>query len=390
MKILIAHNHYQQYGGEDAVVQSEIDMLKKKGHDVYFYERSNKELLPLSWPKKIGRLLNMHWSEHSYQEMKRILNAFRPDIFHSYNTFYMMTPAVYKACQDARVPVVQSLYNYRLVCANGLMLKNGKHCEACLTEPRWKSIFHRCYRKSYVLTACVMKMIDYHWKKQTWLNQVKHYITATEFSRNIFTRAGIPADKITVKPHFLVTDPGMQSEHGAYALYIGRISVEKGVGLLLDAWKNVKGMDLKIMGEGPLLNEIKKKVEQEGLTTVRVLGYQPQEEYKKLLRGAAFLIVPSINYDNFPLVITESYANGIPVLASSLEGIKERVKEKESGMTFRTGDKDDLTAKAQFMIDHKEMTAHMKKGARLEYETHYTSDKNYERLMAIYQKAIHE
>ncbi len=388
MKIFVAHNHYQQYGGEDAVSLSEIELLKKKGEEVLFYERSNQEIQSLNAFSRFNVMMSMPFSQSSYRAVKEKIRAFKPDVVHAYNTFFMITPALYQACYEENVPVVQSLYNYRLVCANALLLRNGKFCDDCLTQSRWKSVAHKCYRKSSVLTAFLVRMINAQWRKKTWTTRVDRYIVATEFSKNVFIRAGIEPNKITIKPHFIPEHPIMSPVSQNYALYVGRISTEKGVEMMVKAWGRVKNFTLKVMGEGPLLQTLRDYVAREKITNVELLGFQSQKDYEQLLRNAKVVVVPSINNDNFPRVMVEAYGNGVPVIGSSLGGIKEYIKDQKTGLVFKVGDQEDLVRKINWVIENQEECANMRTSARKEYEEHYTADKNYDILKRIYREAI--
>lgn len=387
MRILFIHNHYRQYGGEDAVSKSEYDLLARKGETIHLYERGNQEFDRYSPLDKASRLFSMAWSNGSYEDVKKIIKDFCPDVAHVYNTHFMVTPAVYYACQEANVPVVQSLYNFRWMCANALFLRNGKHCEECMTRSRWRSVFYRCYRNSALLTACVVKALNTHWQEETWMRAIDAYIVATGYARKKFVEAGIPQEKIFIKPHFIYPDPGMRRKEEGYAFYVGRISEEKGVGSLLKAWEALGSSPLKIMGEGPLLAELKSIVLAKGMSNIEILGYRPEEEYRKFLSQARFLIVPSIGHDNFPRTIAEAYSYGVPVLASSVEGIKEYVKEKVTGATFQAGDAADLANKARWLFKEGNL-AQMGRNARREFEEHYTAEKNYEFLSGIYRRAM--
>lgn len=389
MRILMIHNHYQQYGGEDAVTKSVFDLLVRNRDDVYLYERSNLEINDLPLRQKIETLLNMPWSRQSYREVKLILREFfKPDVVHVFNTFFTVTPAIYYACKEEGIPVVQSLFNYRLICANALFLRDNRHCSDCLTKSRWRSVLYPCYRNSRILTALVVKMINQHWKLGTWLNYVDQYITVTEFSRQQFIKAGIPASRIMTQPHFLPTNPQPRTQSQHYALYIGRLSTEKGVELMMQAWKDIKTIPLKIMGTGPLHEKLRLAVKNNNLTNIEVLGYQPEDEYERYLKGAKFLVVPSINYDNFPRTIVEAYSYGVPVVTSSLDGIKEFVKPGVSGELFQVGNPKDLADKVNWLALQDERLEKMSIGSRQEFEKLYTADVYYPFLMSAYRKAI--
>src|SRR3989338_6862090 len=202
MKILIAHNRYRQPGGEDAVVKTEFDLLKKFGEDVRLYERTNNEINDYSLAGKINFFWNIGWSQKSYNEIRGVLKEFVPQVVHFHNIFFTLTPSVYQACRDEGIPVVQSLYNFRLLCSNALFFRDNKVCEECLEHRNlWRGAYYGCYRNSRLVTALMVRMLKSHWDKKTWVDQVDLYITATEFSKRKYITAGIPPEKIAVKPH---------------------------------------------------------------------------------------------------------------------------------------------------------------------------------------------
>ena len=382
MRILQVHNHYQQYGGEDAVVKAEGELLKSQGEEVFLYERSNAEIQNQNPFRQFQTFTHLSFSSQSYREIKKILREIKPDICHVYNTFFMITPAVYQACAEDEVPVVQSLYNYRWMCANAIFLREGKNCEECLEHSRLRAIQHGCYKNSRFMTAIVVRMQNDNWKNKIF-GQPSAYITATEFTKRKYTQAGIPAEKILVKPHFMDVSREERQENQRHALYIGRISEEKGIRVLLKAWRNFKDVPLKIIGQGPLLDEVRNTVRQENLNA-EVLGYCSDEDYIRCLKSSKFVVVPSICHDNFPRTIVEAYAYGVPVIGSDLDGIREYIKEKKSGFLFTPGDPRSLSAKIYDLLksDHATLGAN----ARSEFELHYTGQRNYEILKDLYER----
>ena len=387
MRILIVHNRYQQPGGEDAVARTEFNLLKGFGQEVRLYERSNDEIKDYSFLERINSLREMGWSEDSYNDIRKILKEFSPDVVHCHNIFFTITPSVYQACRDEGVPVVQSLHNFRLLCSNALFFRGGKVCEECLEHKNlWRGVYYGCYRNSRLMTALVVRMLQDHWKRGTWLDMVDLYITATEFSRRKYIMAGIPAEKIAVKPNVNLSDTVKENQDQGYALYAGRLTPEKGARVLLEAWKKKACLPLKIVGDGPLAAELKKGFED--IQEVEFLGFVPEDRYDECMKGAKFLIVPSLCYENFPRVVAEAYSYGVPVLASSLGGFPEIVSEGKTGLLFRPGDVDHLLEKIQWMVSHQDHRPAMRENIRQVYATVYSARKNYEMLIDIYKKAI--
>jgi glycosyltransferase involved in cell wall biosynthesis len=312
----------------------------------------------------------------------------RPEIAHFHNTFPLISPAAYHAATAAGVPVVQTLHNYRLLCANGLLFRDGHVCEDCLgkTIP-WPGQLHACYRHSQAATAAVTTMLSVHRLLGTWTKSVTGYVALSEFSRRKFVEAGLPEQKIAVKPNFIGSDPGAGAGEGGYALFVGRLSEEKGIRTMLAAWEeHGTTVPLKIVGEGPLGERVSETAQRAG--TVEWLGRRSKEEVQSLMRQASFLVFPSEWYENFPMVIVEAFATGLPVLASELGSAGELVVGGRTGLHFRPGDARDLVAKAESLHSRPGQLAPMRAAARQEYLAKYTAERNYEILAAIYQKAM--
>lgn len=387
MRILIAHNRYQQPGGEDAVVKTEFDLLKSFREEVRLYERTNNSINDYSLLKKVSFLWNMGWSEESYNDFRQVLKEFAPQVVHFHNIFFTLTPSVYQACRDEGIPVVQSLHNFRLLCSNALFFRNNRVCEECLEHKNlWRGVYYGCYRGSRLMTVLMARMLKNHWDKRTWLDQVDLYIAATEFSRQKYINAGIAPEKIIAKPNVSPHGDLKENFDQGYAVFAGRLSVEKGVDILLRAWKKRPPLPLKIMGDGPLMADFKKQAQD--IKQIELLGFMSGNRYEECMRGAKFLIVPSLCYENFPRVIAESYSYGIPVLASSLGSLSEIVHNNETGLLFRPGDADDLLAKMEWFLSHPDLRLAMQQNIRKVYATKYSTRKNHETLMGIYQKAI--
>ncbi len=390
MRILICHNYYKVPGGEDSVVEAEYSLLKDFGHEVILYKRSNTELDSCSPAGKLKHLFSLGWSSQTHKDIKALIEKFKPDVAHFHNIFYVITPAAYFACKEQGVSVVQSQHNFRLSCSNGLFYRKNRVCEDCLKKSLWEGVYHGCYRNSCVLTTFIAGMLMDHWKKGTWQKMVDVYVTASQFGRQKLAMAGIPADKIVVKPNFVYPDPGMRErlQTKGYALYVGRLSPEKGVKVLIEAWRSIPNFTLRVIGVGPLSDFLKSYVKQHNISNVEFRGYVNHEEYDKSMRQAAFLIVPSLAYENFPRVVAEAFAYGVPVLASRLGSLEEIIKEEEMGLLSAPGDISELSQKIHWMITHEDELLKISANVRRLYEEKYTAKKNYECLVNIYNKAM--
>jgi len=384
MRILAIHNYYQIRGGEDECYEAEMELLQKHGHLVDLYQEKNERVAALGKLRTAARTL---WSRQSYQAVKQRLTAQAYDVVHVQNFFPLISPSVYYAARDRGVPVVQTLHNYRLLCPNALFFRDGKVCEDCMgKEIAYPGVIHRCYRQSKTASAGVAMMLAFHRAKNTWLEQVDLYIALTEFARQKFIEGGLPADKIVVKPNFVGLDPGIGEGQGGYALYVGRLSVEKGLDTLLAAWKQLKShIPLKIVGEGPLAAQVIEATKQ--LPSVEWLGRRPMTEVYDLMGEAKFLVFPSKWYETFGRVAVEAFAKGTPVIAANIGAIAELVEAGRTGLHFRPGDAEDLATQIEWALENSEKLSQMRQAARVEFEAKYTAEKNYQRLMDIYAKA---
>ncbi|MFL5496385.1 MAG: glycosyltransferase family 4 protein, partial [Gemmatimonadales bacterium] len=327
------------------------------------------------------------WNRAAYRDLRRLLLSERPDLVHVHNTLPLISPAAYYAARAARVPVVQTLHNYRLLCPSGILFRDGQVCEACMHRAvPLPSVRYACYRGSRSASAAVATMLVVHRALGTWDRAVDLFLALTEFARGKFIDDGVPAEKILVKPNF-TPDPGMQGTGGDYALFVGRLSPEKGVGTLLRAWRQVGSrLRLRIIGDGPEAALVGAAA-QAG-SGVEFLGRRDPAEVVKAMAGARLLVFPSEWYETFGLTIIEAFAVGIPVVASDLGAMSSLVQHRRTGLHFRPGDSDDLVRQIDWALAHPDEMRAMGRAARQEYEAHYTPERNYELLTQAYRSAI--
>lgn len=390
MKILTVHNKYQHRGGEDAVVAAETRLLESQGHAVIHYERDNDELKGKSWIGALAIATETVWSFSNHTALREIMKTDRPDVAHFHNTFPLISPSAYYACAEAGVPVVQTLHNYRLLCPGAAFLRDGKVCEECLGRAvPWPGVLHGCYRGSRPATLATAAMLSVHRAMGTWQNKVNLYVALTEFARRQFIEGGLPADRIVVKSNFIANRPARQAFGGAYALFVGRLSAEKGTQLLPVAWHWLQTQTpLRIVGDGPLLKPLLKDIEREGLASrIEVMGRRASEEVGAIMAGARFLVMPSVWYEGFPMTVVEAYACGLPVIASRIGSLAEIVEDGVTGLHFNPGDAKDLATKVEWAWTHPEEMEEMGRAARREFEAKYMAERNYQTLMRIYATA---
>jgi len=391
VKVLLIHNRYQLAGGEDVVVQAEKALLEANDHQVALVEISNDQIVSVL--DKANAAVRAIYSPASKQQVSAEIAHFRPDVVHVHNFFPLLSPSVYDACRDAGVPVVQTVHNYRLGCLNAILLRNGKVCEDCLGKRMpLPGIVHGCYRGSRAQSAATAAMLAVHWLRGTWQERVDAYIVLTNFQKEKMVQAGLPREKIYVKPNY-ISEPqqcGESKIFGDYALFVGRLSPEKSITTLIEAYKhNDLRIPLKIVGDGPLHESLQADVQAAGLESgIKFLGRQDKSAVLSLMHNARFLVFPSIWYETFGLTMVEAFACGLPVLASRLGSMAEIVEDGVTGLHFEAGNSADLADKMQWANEHPEEMISMGKNARRAYEAHYTPEMNYQQLTAIYQQVI--
>lgn len=385
MRILLVHNEYIHKGGEDTVLANEAALLKSRGHDVVLATVSNRSIAGA-----IGQLkaaLSTPSSPSGAAWMRRQLAEIRPDIVHVHNFFPLLSPSLYRVCNERRVPVVQTLHNYRTICANAMLTRDDVPCELCVTGSPYQGVRYRCYRNSAVATLPLARMIAHHRAAGTWRDRVDRFIALTDFARSRFLAAGFPSEKVVAKPNF-VADPGppVSSSDGEHVLFVGRLAPEKGIATLLDAWRSLD-LPLVVAGDGPLLPLV-----EAGATAtsgrIVALGWKSSAEVAAEMRRARFLVMPSTWYEGFPMTLVEAFALARPVLVSRLGSMAEVVEDGFNGLHVNPGDPEDWAAKIRWAFEHPQEMAAMGRNARALYEQRYTAERNYDQLMAIYGDAI--
>jgi glycosyltransferase involved in cell wall biosynthesis len=384
MRVLLVHNRYIQRGGEDAVFAAEAALLRHFGHEVIEFVKDNKDL------DSRGRLALFRmtiWSKESYHELSELVRSERPEIVHFHNTLPLISPAGAHAAKAQGVATVQTLHNYRMMCPSAVMFRDGRPCMDCVGKRfAWPGVLHACYRESRAATAAVASMIAVHRHMGTWSDKIDLHIALTESSRKKFIAGGFPADRIVVKPNFLVRDLGM-GEGGHFALFAGRLSAEKGIMTLLAAWRSIQDrLPLMIIGDGPLRDAVAVAAEQ--TKGVRWLGERSHEEVLDLMGRALVLVMPSEWYEPFGLVIIESFSRGTPVIGADIGSIGEIIEDGRSGLLYRPGDPINLATKIDAVLARPDRTLQMRQNARRAFEQRYTADHNYELLMSIYRQAV--
>lgn len=389
-RVLLVHNRYRERGGEDAVYEAEGRLLESRGHAVWRHERDNRDV-PASGGA--GAALRALWSREDRRAVGDVVRRNRIQVVHVHNTLPLVSPAVYGAAREAGAAVVQTLHNFRLTCVNGLLLRDGAPCEACVgSAVAWRGVVHRCYRGSRGASAAVAATVAAHRALGTWRRQVDAYVALSRFARDRFVAGGLPAERITVRGGFVegpFPDPLPAPER--HFLYVGRLSEEKGVRLLLDAWRMLDAAEghgapmLRIVGDGPLRGEVEAAAA--GNPAVRWSGSLPRARVLDEMGRAWALVFPSVCYEHFPGVLAEARALGLPVVASRVGSVAEVVEASGAGVLVPPGDAGALAAAAGALAADAPRRAALSARALESHRTSLTPDHAYRTLLAVYRQA---
>jgi len=385
MRILVAHNRYKFAGGEDSVMRAEAAMLRAAGHHVEVFEVDNDAIDGIA--SKIVAASSLFHSASSSRSMSAVLRSFCPDVLHIHNWFPLLSPSVIAAATELGIPVVQTLHNFRMLCANGILYREGRVCTDCLGKAvPLDGALHGCYSESRIGSALVSAAFSYHRLAHTW-SGISTFIALSTFQRDLLIRGGIDPERIVIKPNFVAgaTEPG--DGQGGYALFVGRLTPEKGIRTVLDAWERNKiSIPLRIMGDGPLADEVRARASR--LPNAEYRGQRSPLEVSAAMAAARCLVFPSEWYEPFALAIVEAFSRGTPVIAAGLASVGELIRDGETGYRFTPGDADDLTAKLHALRPEGEAYRAMRRRCRDIYEQQYTDTKNYRQLMDIYEHAM--
>jgi glycosyltransferase involved in cell wall biosynthesis len=385
VRVGIFHNRYVWRGGEDAVVAQEAELLRKAGTLVHVFTVDNREAgLGAPW----GRLragLRVRWSGAAARRVAAFVAAHPIDVAHVHNFFPLLTPAVHEQLHALGIPLVQTLHNYRLFCANGAFLRAGRPCEDCVSAGPWNAVRHACYRGSRLQTAAWAAATAHERRRDVLARCVALFVATSAFARERLVAAGLPAEKVVVKPN-PVADPGEPAVGGRGALYVGRLSPEKGVRLLLEAWRELEGRPLEIVGAGPEEPELRRLAA--SIPGVSFAGALAPAAVQERLRAALFLVAPSLCYENFPLAVAEAMAAGKPAVASHPTAMTELVEPGRTGLLFARGDAHALAQACRRLFDDPARAQAMGREARARYEDELAPERSTQRLLDLYGRVL--
>lgn len=389
-RILQIHNFYQIPGGEDVVVNNEKKLLEEHGHQVFTYYRSNKELNEGGKGKKLLIPFTAVFSLRTYREVKKIIKQEKIDIVHVHNTLMMVSPAVFYAAFHSKVPVVQTLHNFRMLCPAGSFFRDNVICEECVDHGMKCAVRHKCYRNSKLQTIVSAAILQIHRMMGTYRRV--NFICLTEFNREKLLSSLDPGKKVVdpkriyIKPNFTFAE-GIRPVHGKpkeeYFLFAGRIEALKGIDIAIKAFEMLPEEKLYIAGSGPMAEEMENYVKEHHMKNVTFLGYLQKEEMTEKFYHAKAVVMTSQCYEAFAMTIAEAYSYGVPVIAGEVGNMAGMVKEGVTGVKFTYNSAEDLAKKVREF--NRMDLVQMKENAREFYEKRLRPEDNYQKLVQIYE-----
>ncbi|MEQ8787166.1 MAG: glycosyltransferase family 4 protein [Pirellulaceae bacterium] len=385
MRVVVCHNFYKQPGGEDRVFRDETTLLESSGHRVIRFTVHNDTTDGMS---PLSLAASAVWNRESATLLRDLVRKTQADVVHFHNTVPLVSPSAYYAARKAGAAVVQSLHNYRTICPKATFFRDGGVCESCLgRKVALPAVVHACYRESRAASATLAGMLAIHGLLGTYRRAVDAYIAMSQFARRKLIEGGLPAERIALKPNFVSPDPGAGAGRSGYAMFLGRLSPEKGVDVLLEAWRQMAGgVPLRIVGNGPLAEDVRSAARANA--NVEWLPGKDDDEVRRLMQDAALLVLPSVNYEGFPKTIVEAFSVGTPVVASRLGAMQEIVEDGRTGAHFTAGDAADLAGKIELLMSTPATLAAMRRACRDEYLRKYTAEQNYRTLIEVYERAV--
>jgi glycosyltransferase involved in cell wall biosynthesis len=385
MRILFAHCRYQQRGGEDVVLENEMALLAERGHEIDLFTVSNDSIK--SVVDKFRAAASATYRSDARRMLAGRLQAYRPDLVHVHNFFPLLSPSVYDACADAGVPVVQTLHNFRIVCANAGLVRDNKICDLCVAGSAYLwATRYRCYRGSLLGSLALAHMIETHRRRGTWNHKVGRVICLSRYALGQFTRSGISEAQLRVVPNFSFDHFGAGPRPRATppsALYVGRMTETKGVKVLVEAWEAMP-FRLDLVGDGDLAPWIAAR----GAPNIRLRGYLSGQTLLDAYRDASLLIAPSLVSEGSPLSVIEAMSAALPILVSGVPPLGEYVEDGVNGRIWQDLNAAGLHRVARDLLSQPETLSRMGRNSRQVFEERYTPDAHCRNLLAIYEDLV--
>lgn len=386
MRIAICHNYFRQRGGEDQVFEDELGLLTSHDHEVTAFVKHNDDFEGFGATTRIA--LGTPWNRSAAAELGDLVRKTKSEIVHFHNWLPQISPAAFYSARKAGAAVVQTLHNYRWVCPKGILFRDGSVCEDCLGKRiPWPAVRYGCYHESRTGSFVVGAALALHNSLHTTTRAIDAFIAPGSFIKEKLAASGLPRDRIHIKPNFLTADPGAGPGTGGYAIYVGRLSPEKKVDTLLEAWELLETpVPLKISGIGPLRSDVEAAASRD--PNIEYLGFASNEDLDTLVGDARALVFTSGTYEAQPMTILEAYAKGTPVIASRMGAMQDLVKDGETGWHFTPSDARDLARVVAGVFDPARDLTAMRDGVRNAYLQSFTPEPNHTETMKVYEAAL--
>lgn len=392
MRILLVHNRYRSGApsGENRVVDQEGEALAAAGHEVMRFGRSSDEIE--RWPavKKASLPARTIWSRETSRDLKAALREQRPEVVHVHNTFPLLSAAVLYACRDARVPVVATIHNYRLACANGAFFRGGAVCHDCAHGLPFRAVLYGCYRGSRAATAPVALAMGLH--RQAWKSLVSAYIFISASQRDLLRGSGLAASRVFVRHNLIPRRSRPRVARTPTVVYAGRLDEAKGVRLLMAGWDDYRGrsgepgLGLVIAGAGPLQDEVAAWAS--ARPSVEMTGTVSGDRCAELISRARAVLLPSAWEETFGLVAVEAMAAGVAPIAAGHGSFTELITPGVDGVLFSPADPAALALAIADVDSNPGRYEAYGDRARKTYEQRFDPQRSVEELLEIYRFAI--
>lgn len=392
MRILLVHNRYRSGApsGENRVVDQESEALAAEGHEVILFGRSSDEIGQWSLAKKAALPARSVWSRETYRDLTVALREHCPEVVHVHNTFPLLSASALAACRDARVPVVATIHNYRLTCANGTFFRNGAVCHDCARGSAVPAVRHGCYRGSRAATAPVALAMSLH--RQAWRSLISAYIFISESQRDLLQGSELPPGRVFVRHNLIPRRDRPSLARTPTVVYAGRLDEPKGVRLLMAGWDRYReeagepGLNLVIAGGGPLEDEVAAWAS--ARPSVEMSGTVSGERCAELISQARAVLLPSVWEETFGLVAVEAMAAGVPPVAAGHGSFVELITPGVDGVLFCPGDPVALALAIADVDRNPERYEVYGEQARKNYEQRFDPQRSLAELLEIYRFAI--
>lgn len=399
MKILLINNFHYPKGGSETVYFNTARLLVQAGYEVCYFSVNREENIATPYNKyfiadsakrsKMSGLLKYFYNHEASSKLEQLIFAERPDIAHAHLMWGCTAPAIFKVLKKFHIPLVHTVHDYRMVCPAYTFTSGGKICEECQGKHFYKCALKRCSKGS-LLMSLIMSAEMYY--RNMFFNPTKNIdglIYVSHFAKDIHEKYANRFKNVTSMVLYNCTQKHNceEKKRRDYFLYFGRLSHEKGVGLVIDAFKELPDVKLKIAGTGPIESDLKQKAA--GCVNIEFLGFRFGEDLHNLIRNALFVVVPSQWYENNPMAIVEAYSFGTPVIGSDLGGIPEIIDDIKTGIIFKHDNKESLIKAirtANGISNHAYVE--MSKIANEFYEANFSEKKYIEKLIYFYNQIL--